>query len=255
MIGNLLMRGMLVGLIAGLLAFGFAKVVGEPHINRAIQLEGQVHSHEHEGHQHGAAPAEPEEPELFSRDVQSGIGLFTGVAAYGAGVGGLFALVYAYAYGRLGRFSPRALAALLAAGGFVSTILVPMLKYPANPPAVGNPESIGERTALYFAMLVISLAALALAVKVGRRLAAKLGNWNASLAAAAAFIVTVAVAQFLLPAVNEVPEGFPADLLWNFRIASLGIQLVLWSMLGLLFGELTERSTRGRAGFAKSALR
>lgn len=252
MIGNLLMRGMLVGLIAGLLAFGFAKLFGEPQVNRAIAFEEQQHSHKEH---HGMAPAEPEEPELFSRDVQSGIGLFTGVAAYSAGVGGLFALVFAYAYGRAGRFSPRVLAALLAAGGFLATILVPMLKYPANPPAVGNPETLNSRTALYFAMLVISLAALTLAVKLGRRLVAKLGTWNASLAGAAAFIVAVAIAQLLLPEVNEVPEGFPADLLWHFRIAALGMQLVLWSVLGLLFGELTERSMQKRPGIAKSALR
>ncbi len=39
MTGRLLVRGMLVGLLAGILAFGFAKVFGEPQIDKAIAFE------------------------------------------------------------------------------------------------------------------------------------------------------------------------------------------------------------------------
>ena len=61
MTGRLLVRGMLVGLLAGLLAFSFAKVFGEPEIDRAIAFEeGMSHSHSH-------GDAEEEEPELVSR--------------------------------------------------------------------------------------------------------------------------------------------------------------------------------------------
>ena len=42
---------------------------------------------------------------------------------------------------------------------------------------------------------------------------------------AACYVVVVAVAGLLLPAVNEVPDQFPAALLWRFRIASIGSQL------------------------------
>jgi predicted cobalt transporter CbtA len=59
---------------------------------------------------------------------------------------------------------------------------------------------------------------------------------------AAYYIVVMAVAGFLLPVVNEVPEDFPAVVLWKFRIASLGAQLILWTTLGLLFGALTQRA-------------
>jgi len=44
--------------------------------------------------------------------------------------------------------------ALLALAAFITIALVPMLKYPANPPAVGNPDTIGPRTGLYLSMLV-----------------------------------------------------------------------------------------------------
>jgi len=113
MVGSLLLRGMLVGVLAGLLAFGFARIFGEPQVDRAIALEGALgHSHDHGGHDHAAAPAaEPEEPELVSRETQAGLGLLTGAVVYGAAVGGLFALVFAFAYGRVGRLDARATAA------------------------------------------------------------------------------------------------------------------------------------------------
>ena len=231
MVRALLIRGMLVGALAGLLAFGFGSVFGEPPVDRAIAFEDQMQQ------SMGMAP----EMELVSRAVQSTIGLFTGVVVYGAALGGLFALAFAYAYGRVGRLAPRTLSTLLAALGFVALVLVPALTYPPSPPSVGEADTIGHRTALYFEMMLISLVAMTAAVAIAQRLAGRLGIWNAVTAAGAAFIAVVAVAQFLLPAVNEVPEHFPADVLWHFRVASLGIQVILWTTLGLGFGALTER--------------
>src|SRR6185312_7451 len=128
------------------------------------------------------------EEELVSRQVQSTIGLFTGVVVVGAALGGLFALVFAFAYGRIGRLGPRVTAALLAAGGFIAFAFVPGLKYPANPPSVGAPETIGYRTELYFLMVLISLAAAVAAIMLGRRLIARHGGWNAALIAAGGFL-------------------------------------------------------------------
>jgi len=51
----------------------------------------------------------------------------------------------------------------------------------------------------------------------------------------------IAVAQLILPAVHETPAGFPADLLYRFRLASLGINLTLWTAIGLGFGAAAER--------------
>ena len=111
MVGNLLLRGMLVGVFAGLLAFGFARIFGEPQVDRAIAFEDQMNQ----------AKGEAPEPELVTRETQAGLGLFTGVIVYSAAVGGLFSLVFAFVYGRIGRFGPRATGALLALGGFVAT--------------------------------------------------------------------------------------------------------------------------------------
>ncbi len=252
------MRGMLVGAVAGLLAFGFARAFGEPGIDRAISFEemtktapqahGEAHTHG-DAHTHSESQAhEAPEPELVSRTTQSGVGLLTGVLVYGAAVGGLFALVFAFAYGRVGRLGPRAAAALLALGAYVAVVLVPNIKYPANPPAIGHADTIGSRTALFFLMILISVFALALAVTLARRLAAQFGAWNATILAGAAFVVVIAVAEYALPAINEVPDQFSAAVLWRFRVASLGIHAVMWTTIGLLFGALTERAMAAQFG-------
>jgi hypothetical protein len=231
MVGQLLVRGMLAGIAAGLLTFGFAKLVGEPPVDQAISFEQKL----------DAAKGEAPEPELVSRHTQAGIGLLTGVVTYGAALGGLFALTFAYAHGRVGRIASRPLAAWLALAAFVALVIVPNIKYPANPPSIGDPETIGYRTGLFFLMIAISIASMAFSLNVRRHLSAKLGQWNASIAAGLIFVAIIAAVQLALPAINEVPATFPAVVLWKFRVAAIGMQAIMWTTIGLLFGASVER--------------
>lgn len=256
MAGILLLRGMLVGLVAGLLCFCFLTIVGEPPVSRAIAIESQIQAANHAAAHALAgnaatAHAHPDE-ELFSRQVQSGIGLLTGVVIYNAAFGGLFALAFALAYGRIGNMGPQPTAALLAVLGFVAVTLVPGLKYPANPPSVGEADTIGIRTGLYFGMIAFSLAAMVLGMLLRQRLIPKFGAWNASLIAGGVYLAAMAAVFALAPSINEVPEHFPASLLWDFRTASLGAQILMWASIGLLFGFLTERAES--AGSRKTRL-
>lgn len=246
MTGKLLVRGMLLGLVAGLLSFGFLKLAGEPSVDRAIAFESAMEQTKADDAKAKGLPAPVEDPELVSRSVQAGIGLLTAVAVYSTAFGGIFALVFALAFRRMGNFGARATSALLAVAGFVSVYLVPMLKYPANPPSVGLAETIDMRTSLYFAMILISLAAMVGAGMLRIRLNQRFGNWNAALIAIGVYVVVISAVAFVLPEVNEVPEGFPATVLWQFRIASLGGQAVMWGALGLLFGVAAERVVAAR---------
>ncbi len=244
MVRTLLVRGMLVGIVAGLLSFGFLKVYGEPQVDRAITFETQMDEAKAAAEKAKGMAMPMEQPELVSRRVQASIGLFTAVIVYCTAFGGLFGLAFAFAYGRLpGALSPQGVSALLAAIGFIALYLVPNLKYPANPPSVGNPETIGMRTALYFIMIAISLAAMVASVTLKRSFVPRFGQWNANLAMAACYIVIVVIAGLLLPVINEVPQQFPAVVLWKFRIASVGAQFIMWATLGLLFGALTQRAS------------
>ncbi|WP_075737259.1 CbtA family protein [Streptomyces acidiscabies] len=229
---NLLVRGMLAGLAAGVLALIVAYFLGEPSVDKAIGFE-EAHSHEH-GH----------EVELVSRSLQSTAGLATGVLLYGVAFGGIAALAYCFALGRVGRFSPRATALLLSGCALVAVYVVPFLKYPANPPAVGNGDTIGRRTTLYFLMLLLSVLLAVAATLLGKRLAPDLGNWWATVVAVAAFVAATGLAYAFLPSVNEVPADFPATVLWRFRLSALAIQATLWTGFGLAFGELAHRLLR-----------
>ena len=211
-----LIRGMLCGIAAGLLVFVFAKIFGEPNVDGAIGFEEQL-AHLAGAHGH--------DDEIVSRDIQSSWGLFIGVMVYSTALGGIFSLLYAYAWGRMGKLGARTSGALLAGAAFVAVYVVPFAKYPANPPSVGNPDTIGYRTELYFGMIVIATVAMI-----------------ASITGGLMFVVLVSIAYTLMPTINEVPDGFPAALLWQFRTVAFVLQLILWTSLGLLFGWLTERS-------------
>jgi hypothetical protein len=224
---NLLVRGMLAGLGAGVLALVVAYFLGEPNVDSAIGFE-DAHSHEHE-------------MEVVSRSLQSTAGLATGVLVYGVAFGGVAALAYCVALGRVGRFSPRATALLLSGCALLTVYVVPFLKYPANPPSVGDPDTIGKRTGLYFLMMLLSVLLAIAATILGKRLAPRLGTWYATVVAVAGFVLVIGLAYAFLPVVNEVPKDFPATLLWRFRLSALAIQSVLWGGFGLLFGELAER--------------
>lgn len=236
MLRNLLLCGLLAGLCGGLLATGFARVVGETQINQAIAFEDA---------QYKAQGLPPEKP-IVSRSLQSSLGLLTAAVVYGLALGGLFALAFAAAYGRVGRASPARTAILMAAGAFVVLYLVPFIKYPANPPSVGDPDTITKRTALYLIMILISLLAAVTAVRLRKVLSERWSGSTATLVAGFGFLLVVVIAGALLPPINEVPKTFPAVTLFRFREASLGMQLVIWTTIGLVFAATASRVMAGQ---------
>jgi hypothetical protein len=229
---SLLVRGMIAGLVAGLLYAIFAFVFGEPQVGSAIAFEDQV----------SAAAGEPAGEELVSRGVQSTFGLGIAALVFGVAIGGIFALVYAVARGRVGQLGPRGTAAVLALIGFLTVYAVPFLKYPANPPASSIDDTIGPRTGLYVLMVALSVLLGVGAVVLRERLLPRLGGWNATLAAGAGYAVAVGIVMAVLPTIAETPTDFPATVLYDFRLASFAGQLLLWTALGLIFGARVERA-------------
>jgi predicted cobalt transporter CbtA len=227
---RIIARGLLAGAIGGVLAFLFARTFVEPVIDRAVAFE---ESHDHGGHEHGV--------ELFTRGVQANIGMGFGVLAFSVAMGALFAVVYCVTYGRIGSLSPRLLSVQLAGGMLLALYVIPFLKYPPNPPAASLEETIRQRTLLYLLMVVLSVALLVAAVWLGRSLVERFGEWSASLIAAGSYVGAVAIVMLLLPTIDETPDHFPADVLYEFRLYSLGTQLVMWAIIGLVFASMAQR--------------
>ncbi|VEG58092.1 putative cobalt transporter subunit (CbtA) [Mycolicibacterium aurum] len=252
---QIIWRGLLAGAVAGVLAFLFARVFVEPQIELAIGYEeGTGAAHEAmemaagtAGHSHGG------EGGGFTRAVQMNIGMGLGVLLFSLAIGALFAVVFAVAYGRVGSVSARLLSVYVAGGMLLSLYIVPALKYPASPPALSLDETIRQRTLLYIAVVVLSAALLVGAVYLGRQWATRLGTWNATIAAGGSYIVAMAVVFLILPTIDETPgplvddagvivyEGFPADVLYEFRLYSLGTQVVVYATIGLVFAALVSR--------------
>lgn len=229
MVSAYLRRGMAAGLLAGLLAGLFAFLVGEPILDRAIALEEASAGAHHE--------------EIFTRPTQKA-GLFFATGLFGVTVGGVFGIGYAFFRERLAAGSDFERSISLAGAIFVGAFLIPFLKYPANPPSVGDPSTIRERTAAYFTLVVLSLLAILLAWLAARTLRSRgVGVWRRRLTVGAGLVFVVSVLFLLLPAAPS-SGGFPTGTLWAFRLSSFCTQLAFWAGLGLLFGLLCERARR-----------
>ncbi|MFE9190283.1 CbtA family protein [Micromonospora sp. NPDC007208] len=238
-----LVRGLLAGLIAGLLAGAFAYVAGEPHVEAAIAIE-EAATHA----EPAAAGAHDHEDALVSRTGQRG-GLFLATGLFGAAMGGLLATAYVL-LSRRRRDDDGRSGLLLAGAALLGAVIVPFLKYPANPPAVGDPATIDQRTVTYLLMVVLGLVAVWAGSLGYRSVGAQAPTWQRAAAAVGGFVLVTAVSYVVMPSFQEVPADFPATLLWDFRLASLGTQVVLWTGIGLLFAALMHHERRRRAATA-----
>jgi hypothetical protein len=149
------------------------------------------------------------------------------------------------------RGSPRATAYGLAAAAFVVVYLVPSVKYPASPPGATDTDTIGTRTALYVTMIAISLLAAVFAARLRPTLRRRFDTATANFGTALAFLVVVVAGGLVLPGVHEIPSGFPATALWRFREASVGMQAVLWTTIGLVFAPAAQRVLTGQPIIAR----
>jgi hypothetical protein len=234
-----LLRAFLVAaLVAGLVTAAFHLVVSERYVDRAIAIEEQVAERDHGA---GNATAERHE-DLFSRETQKS-GLVAGALLYALAAGAVFAGVYALVAPRLPGRRPRSVVLRLGGATLLGVVLVTFLKYPATPPGVGDPGTLARRQLLYVGCLLLSVAGLWLAVRSGRLLRGRYGDRAGRAAGAVFFVAWVAAILLLLPNRTD-PVNTPATLLWQFRAASLGGQILFWILFSALFAVLLERAAR-----------
>ncbi|MBR7837414.1 CbtA family protein [Actinospica durhamensis] len=204
-----ILRGAGAGAIAGVLAFVFARIFAEPVINKAIDYESGRDDVLAALNKAAGRTVAPDGPEIFSRGIQSTVGIATGLIAFSAAMGALLAVAYLVMHGRF-RIRPRALVWMLAAYGFFGVFLLPYVKYPANPPAIGHTFTIVQRGHLYLVMVAASLILLAAAVVLARRLARRYTMTTAVVISAVAFLVGYGVLIGLLPSLGDLSANVAA---------------------------------------------
>jgi predicted cobalt transporter CbtA len=234
--GQLFGRLVLAGVIAGALAGVFSLLVTERAITPALDLEDARLAAEG-GHEHSV--------EMFSRTTQL-LGGFLGTLVAGLVLAVVFAAVYGVIRHRLPGRTDFARVVLLAAIGFGVLGLLPAMKIPANPPAVGDPATIGTRTAIYGTVLLCGvITAMLVSALVSFLRSRGVGTAATATAAVALTAVLTALVILLVPdSPDAIPLDVPAAVVWNFRLASLGQLAVLWTALGLAGGWLLDRLTR-----------
>jgi Probable cobalt transporter subunit (CbtA) len=227
-LGSILKASVVAGLVAGALVSGFHSLLIEPVIERAIALEEQL------SQAHGEAQAEP----VVDRPTQRW-GLVLGFIVYGAIWGVMLGLLLYLIQGwRPTTWTMAWYGFVLAALLGWSVALLPFLKYPANPPGVGEPETVAYRQALYLGFIGLSVLGTALALGLSRLLTRPTwapvqgrGRW---LLVTAFYVIYAAVIYAALP-VNPDPVEMSADLVWTFRLISFVGLMLFWIILAGTF--------------------
>jgi Probable cobalt transporter subunit (CbtA) len=265
---RLILRGIAAGGLGGLLTALFTRIMAEPIIQESIDFQTTHDAIESALRKSAGLAGLPPGPDIFSRSTQRNVGAPIGLVVFGMAMGALFAVVFVLLNRRYGdRLKPRVLALIIAGAAFLGIYLTPYLKYPANPPGIGHPDTIHARGNLYLGMVGVSIASLIAAFFLARYLSRRWGAWNGTIATAITFIAWMAIVMTIFPALGhlhstvvrygnvatETPlplknaagqivyPGFPADVLFKFRLYSVLNQILLWSTIGLTFGLLAER--------------
>lgn len=221
-----LSSGAIAGIILAFLNLGIV----EPYIDKAIGLEVEKHGYSGEN----VNMAELSDYRYWQKG-----GAFAGGAIYGVGLSSLFGVIFVFARNKLPGNNNKQKAIFLAAVLWFVLYLMVALKYPANPPAVGDPETIYYREALYLGYIMISgFAALGLAV-----------TWNRIRINSKKIILPLIYAAIMATAYLVMPSNpdkieISMDLVQTFRILSALTIGVSWAILGIIFGSLWDRYFR-----------
>lgn len=223
---------LLAGAIAGTILGAINQVAVEPYIDYAVELEMQNTNQSSQI----INSAEFTSYRLWQRGGEMLAGTILGLS-----IGSLFGIVFAYTHNSVPGSNNKKKALIVAGIMWFVLFLIPALKYPANPPAVGDPETIYYRQSLYVAFLVISgFSALGLAF-----LYRKMGALNIKKAIIpAAYAAIISGAYLAMPA-NPDPINAPMDLVMGFRITSAITISMFWGLLGVIFGTFWDKLNPG----------
>ena len=222
-----LFSGVIAGIVLGLIN----QAVVEPFIDRAISIETQQHIARGES----IDTAQQSQYRIWQKG-----GEVVAAAMYGISLSALFGIVFVYSRRSLPGFTNKKKALFLAAVMFFVIFLIPALKYPANPPAVGNPSTIYYREMLYVGFIAVSgFSALALAFSY-RRLQIYFPEKPIWLIVPLIYTVIIISAYIVFPP-NPDKATIPTDLIISFRVASISTIGIFWGVLGIIVGVLWDK--------------
>ncbi len=228
--GTLIRRFLAAGVAAGLVFGLWLWLVGEPVIRAALAFEETLPS------------GVPTRPEMFSRSTQL-VGGMLAVLVFGVLLAFLFGTFYAAIRHRIVGRGGDQIAVLTGTGvAFVITAVVPAIKYPGNPPGIGDPDTVMQRSLAYLTLVIACLAVVCVVAATSSRLKDRIDDATRLAVAVVAAAAAIWAIMLIWPDTNDVlPDTIPAPLVWSFRVGSLGGLALYWGTLGLLSGWLLSR--------------
>ena len=216
-----LVSGAIAGLVHGTVNFAIV----EPYLDQAIGLENESLFASGEAEDTLEFWAEYESYRIWQKSGQVLAGVILGLA-----MGSLFGIVYALSRNSLPGKNDVTKSVILAGIMWLTIYIIPFLKYPANPPTVGDGETVMLRAILYVSFIVLSGISVVIFYKLFR----KLQN-NKKYFGLFGYIIFITILFFVMP---ENPDEItaPMNLVNEFRLMSvLGVSS-FWLSVGLILG-------------------
>lgn len=222
---RILIIGLVAGLFAGLLVGGFHNLFTVPVMERAIEVEEARSALED--------PNAPDEDPLVPLGAQRW-GMAAGTAIYGAILGIVFAAGYTTLRKVVPDWKPLALAIAAGALGFWALSLFPFIRYPLNPPGVGEEDTLTYRQGLQTTFMIISVVGVGVLLYGLREINQRFQETRVRIkmfgGAALAYVV-FAVIMFVAYPPNPDPTPVPIDLLELFRTLTMVGQFLTWALM------------------------
>jgi predicted cobalt transporter CbtA len=216
-----LLSGAFAGFIHGVVNFAIV----EPYLDQAIGIENQNLF---------ASGDEEDTPQFWAeydgyRDWQKSGQILAGVIL-GVSMGSLFGIVFALSRSSLPGSNNVKKSVILACVMWFTLVLIPFLKYPANPPTVGDGDTVVLRSILYLSFIAISGIGAVLFYQASKKL-----KGNKKFAALIGYGVFITIAFVAMP---ENPDEItaPMSLVNEFRLMSILGILSYWISVGIILG-------------------
>lgn len=221
-----LVSGFSAGLVHGLVNLSLV----EPYLDRAISLENQNRIASGKINGSSSYWQEFNKYRIWQKE-----GSIISGGILGLATGALFGVVFAYS--RKGIPGRHDITKSLILGGMMwfTIFFIPFLKYPANPPTVGDPNTIVLRSMLYVLFVALSgFGALAFAI-LYKKIRQK-----------RKFVVLIGYAFYIGFAFLLIPQNpdkvlAPMDLVNGFRIVSLITMTIYWISNAIILGLLWQK--------------
>ncbi len=217
---SILKAGIVTGMVAGTALGGLLLLFLTPIILEAETYEVQI----------------PDSHPLIPRNIVH-FWTFAGAIMLGVLYSIIITFVYTIVQHRIAVKNAEFKGLILALNGFLVAVLVPSLYLPPNPPGIETSLSVMTRQSIFFAIIIVGILASIAFWIIYSRLSRK-HNPMSGLSIGAVVFVAIIITAFLLVPSNSNMPSIPSDLLWKYRVESLGAMLAFWAIMGVMVNSI-----------------